>query len=49
MLEEHKLLAILFIFAIIAASVYLIRAPHKPIKIEPPPPPPVYVEPLPQR
>lgn len=49
MLEEHKYLAILFIFAIIAASVYLIRAPHKPIKIEPPPPPPVYVEPLPQR
>ncbi|MDP9089024.1 MAG: hypothetical protein M3O26_09835 [Pseudomonadota bacterium] len=47
-LAEHKYLAILFIFAIIAASVYLIRAPHKPIKIDPPPPPPVYVEPLAQ-
>ena len=49
MLAEHKYLAIVFIFAIIAAFIYLIRAPHKPIKIEPPAPPPVYVEPLPQR
>ena len=45
MLAEHKYLAILFIFAIIAASIYLIRAPRKPIKIDPPP---VYVEPLPE-
>jgi hypothetical protein len=48
MLAEHKYLAILFILAIITASVYLFKAPHKPMKIEPPPPPPVYVEPIPQ-
>jgi hypothetical protein len=29
--------------------VYLVRAPHKPLTIEPPPPPPVYIEPIPQR
>jgi hypothetical protein len=48
MLAEHKYLAILFILAIITASVYLFKVPHKPMKIEPPPPPPVYVEPIPQ-
>jgi hypothetical protein len=42
-LAEHKYLALLFILAIIAATIYLIRTPHKPMKIEPPP---VYVEPL---
>jgi hypothetical protein len=46
---EHKYLAIIFVLAIIAASVYLVRAPHKPLTIEPPPPPPVYIEPIPPR
>ena len=52
MFAEHKVLAILFVLAIVAASVYLIRAPHKPRTIEPPPPPssaPVYIEPIPER
>jgi hypothetical protein len=48
-LAEHKYLAIVFILLIVAASVYLIRAPRKPLKIDPPPPPPVYVEPIPAR
>jgi hypothetical protein len=48
-LAEYKYLAIVFVLIIIAVSVYLIRAPHKPLKIDPPPPPPVYVEPIPQR
>ena len=47
-IAEHKYLAIIFVLAIVAASVYLIRAPHKPLTIEPPPPPPVYIEPIPQ-
>ena len=40
---EHKYLAIVFILVIVAAAVYLFRAPHKPLTIEPPP---VYVEPI---
>ncbi len=48
-LAEHKYLAILFALGIIAAAVYLFRAPHKTLTIEPPPPPPVYVEPIPER
>jgi hypothetical protein len=48
-IAEHKYLAIIFVLAIVAASVYLVRAPHKPLTIEPPPPPPVYIEPIPQR
>ncbi|HXI47042.1 MAG TPA: hypothetical protein VNH39_00540 [Steroidobacteraceae bacterium] len=47
-IAEHKYLAIIFVLAIVAASVYLIRAPHKPLTIEPPPPPPVYIEPIAQ-
>jgi hypothetical protein len=43
-IAEHKYLALIFVLAIIAASVYLFRAPHKPLTIEPPP---VYVEPIP--
>ncbi len=43
MLAEHKYLAIAFLAVIIAAAVYLIRAPRKPLTIEPPP---VYVEPI---
>jgi hypothetical protein len=48
-IAEHKYLAIIFVLAIVAASVYLFRAPHKPLTIEPPPPPPIYVEPIPER
>jgi hypothetical protein len=43
-LAEHKYLAIIFVLAIVAATLYLFRAPHKPLTIEPPP---VYIEPLP--
>jgi hypothetical protein len=49
MLAQYKYLAIAFVLVIIAATVYLARAPHKPLTIEPPPPPPVYIEPLPER
>jgi hypothetical protein len=48
-IAEHKYLAIIFVLAIVAASVYLVRAPHKPLTIEPPPPPPIYIEPIPER
>ena len=47
-LEEHKYLAILFVLVVVAASVYLFRAPRKPLKLEPPPAPPVYIEPITQ-
>jgi hypothetical protein len=47
-IAQHKYLAIIFVLAIVAASVYLIKAPHKPLTIEPPPPPPVYIEPIQQ-
>jgi len=46
MLAQYKYLAIAFILVIIAATVYLARAPHKPLTIEPPP---VYIEPLQER
>ena len=49
MLAQYKYLAIAFVLVIIAATVYLARAPHKPLVIEPPPPPPVYIEALPER
>jgi hypothetical protein len=45
-LAQYKYLAIVFVLMLIAAAVYLARAPHKPLTIEPPP---VYVEPLPER
>jgi hypothetical protein len=48
-LAEHKILAILFVVVIVAASVYLVRAPRKPYAIKPTPPPPVYIEPIPER
>jgi len=48
-LAEHKYLAILFVLVILAATVYLFRAPRKPLKLDPPPPPPVYIEPIPQQ
>jgi hypothetical protein len=48
LLWEHRYLAIFFAAAIVAASVYLFSAPHRPLKIEPPASP-VYVEPIPER
>jgi hypothetical protein len=48
-LREYRYLAIFFAIVILAATVFLFRAPHRELKIEPPPPPPVYVEPIPQR
>jgi hypothetical protein len=44
-LAEHKYLAIIFLLVIIATAIYLYKAPHKPLKIEPAPTP-VYVEPI---
>jgi hypothetical protein len=44
-LVEHKYLALAFLLLIIAGSVYLYRAPHKTLKIEPAAAP-VYVEPI---
>ena len=46
MLSQYKYFAIVFVLVLIAAAVYLARAPHKPLTIEPPP---VYIEPLPER
>jgi hypothetical protein len=43
LLADYKYLAILFVLLIVAGSVYLIRAPRKPLTIEPPP---VYIEPI---
>jgi hypothetical protein len=45
LLAEHKYLAIVFLLAIIAASLYLLRAPPEPRKLSLPPSP-VYVEPI---
>jgi hypothetical protein len=44
-LWEHRYLAIIFVLALIVATVLLFRAPHKQLTIEPPP---VYVEPIPE-
>jgi hypothetical protein len=51
LLWEYRYLAIFFVIAIIAGSVYIFRAPHNAPKIEPPPPSsePVYVEPIPEQ
>jgi hypothetical protein len=54
MLAEHKVLAILFVLVIVAATVYLIRAPRKPYAIKLTPaiettPQPVYIEPIAER
>jgi hypothetical protein len=45
-LWEHRYLAIIFVLALTVATVWLFRAPHKQLTIEPPP---VYVEPIPER
>jgi hypothetical protein len=49
LLADYKYLAIVFALLVAAGSVYLIRAPHRPLVIEPPPPPPVYIEPIPAK
>lgn len=46
LLWEHRYLLIIFLLALIVATVLLFRAPHKQLTIEPPP---VYVEPIPER
>jgi hypothetical protein len=46
LLADYKYLAIFFVLLIVAATVYLFRAPHKPLVIEPPP---VYIEPIPAK
>jgi hypothetical protein len=45
MLKQYKWLALVFVLLIVAASVYLIRAPRKPLTIKPDAEP-IYVEPL---
>jgi len=51
LLWEYRYLAIFFVIAIIAGSIYIFRAPHNAPKIEAPRPAsePVYVEPIPER
>jgi hypothetical protein len=44
--SEHRYLLMVFIIALLAGWLYLIKAPHKQLKIDPPAPPPVYVEPI---
>jgi hypothetical protein len=46
MFSEHRYLLIVFAIAVLAGWLYLFKAPHKQLKIEPPP---VYVEPLAER
>lgn len=48
-LWEHRYLLIIFVIVVVVATVLLFRAPHRPLKIEPPPAAPVYVEPIPER
>jgi hypothetical protein len=45
-LWEHRYVLIIFLLALIVATVLLFRAPHKQLTIEPPP---VYVDPIPER
>jgi hypothetical protein len=47
--REYRYLLIVAVIIAIAGLLYLISAPHKQLKIEPPAPPPVYVEPIPAR
>ena len=51
LLWEYRYLAIFFVIAIVAGSVYIFRAPHKAPEVAPPPPSssPVYIEPIPER
>ena len=45
MFSQYKWLALAFLALIVAATIYLYRAPHKPLAFKPDPEP-VYVEPL---
>jgi hypothetical protein len=45
-LSRYKVLAIVFVLLMVAGSIYLIKAPHKPLAVKPATPEPVYVEPL---
>jgi len=45
MLSQYKWLAVVFLALIIAASIYLIKAPRKPLTIAPTPEP-IYIQPL---
>lgn len=45
LLWQHRYLAAIFALVLIVATVWLFRAPHKQLTIEPPP---VYVEPISQ-
>jgi len=50
-LWEYRYLAVIFVLAIIVATVLLFRAPHRQYRgltIEPPSAPPVYIEPIPE-
>ena len=49
LLADYKYLAIVFLLLLFAGSLYLIKAPHKQLVIEPPAPPPVYIEPIPAK
>ncbi len=48
-LWEYRYLAIIFVLAIIVATVLLFRAPHRQYRGLTVEPPPVYVEPIPER
>jgi hypothetical protein len=47
-LSRYRVLAIVFVMLIVAGSIYLIKAPHKPLQIQSSPEP-VYIEPLSQK
>jgi hypothetical protein len=47
-LSRYKVLAIVFVLLIVAASIYMIKAPRTPLAIKPDADP-VYIEPLPQK
>jgi hypothetical protein len=46
-LSRYRTLAVLFVLVIVAASVYLIKAPRKPLQFDPPAEP-VYIEAVPK-
>jgi hypothetical protein len=45
LLSQYKWLSVVFLLLIVAATIYLIKAPHKPLTIKPDAEP-IYVEPL---
>ena len=46
LLADYKYLALVFLLLLIAGALYLIKAPHKQMVIEPPP---VYIEAIPAK